>query len=160
MKVILVWPTAAPEVKVLLDEIQKSGHEILYWVGERPVADLCPRKAIFHDHYDAWDAKPAEALARDVFAPPSAALIESLHHLESLILTMMNKHYDRANVDERKHTYYTMLGYWSEVLRRLKPEAIVFNDVPHSLYSNVIFELARRQGIKTIMFEGTLVGGT
>ena len=159
MKVILVWPTGRPEVKVLLDEIEKAGHEIVYWVGEHPAAHLSPKGAIFHDHYDAWDAKPAEAYKKESFPPPNAELIESMYETESLILTMMNKHYDAAPVDERKHIYYTMLGYWTTVLDRLKPEVVVFNDIPHSLYSNVLGDLARKRGIRSVMFEGTLVAG-
>ena len=129
---MLIWPTGAPEVKVLLNEIERAGHVIVYWVGEHPAAHLCPPSAVFHDHYDAWDAKPAESW-REPVVPPSEQLISSMYETESLILTMMNKHYDSAPVDERKHIYYTMLAYWSAVLDRLQPEAIIFNDIPHSL---------------------------
>lgn len=160
MKILLIWPTPKPEVKLLLDEIESAGHEIVYWVGERPSSHLTPLGAIFHDHYDAWGGKPADEYRTEAFPPPSAKRIASLFELESLILTMMNKHYDAVTVDERKHIYYTMLGYWEAVLERLKPDAVVFNDVPHSLYSNIVFDLARERGIRTVMFEGTLVAGT
>ena len=158
MKVMLIWPTGAPEVKVLLNEIERAGHVIVYWVGEHPAAHLCPPSAVFHDHYDAWDAKLAESW-REPVVPPSEQLISSMYETESLILTMMNKRYDSAPVDERKHIYYTMLAYWSAVLDRLQPEAIIFNDIPHSLYSNVLWDLARKRGIRSVMFEGTLVAG-
>ncbi|MBI5456421.1 hypothetical protein HY969_01645 [Candidatus Kaiserbacteria bacterium] len=159
MKILLVWPTSLPEIKVLLDEIENAGHEIVYWVGEHSVSHLTPKGTVFHDHYDAWDAKPAEAYKDEVFFPPNAHDIASMYRLESEILTMMNKHYDGAPVDERKHVYYTMLSYWSAVLDRLKPDALVFNDVPHSLYSNVVWELAKVRGIRSVMFEGTLAAG-
>jgi len=41
----------------------------------------------------------------------SAELIASMSETESMILTMMNKHYDKAPVDDSKHIYYTMLSY-------------------------------------------------
>ena len=157
MKIMLIWPMPAPEVKILLDRIERAGHEIVYWVGEWPVSHLSPNGAVFHDHYDAWDARPAETFAQEAFPPPSAELIASMYETESLILTMMNKRYDKAPVDERKHIYYTMLGYWDAVLDRLKPEAIIFNDIPHSIYSNIIHDLAKRRGIPRISFEDTWV---
>src|SRR3990167_3414291 len=157
MKIMLIWPMPAPEVKILLDRIERAGHEIVYWVGEWPVSHLSPNGAVFHDHYDAWDARPAETFAQEAFPPPSAELIASMYETESLILTMMNKRYDKAPVDERKHTYYTMLGYWDAVLDRLKPDKIVFGLVPHSLYSNILYDLARERGIPTVCFEDSWV---
>ena len=62
MRILLVWPTPALEVKILIDTLVGAGHEIVYWVGENPVAHLTPPNCIFHDHYDAWDGKPAGAL--------------------------------------------------------------------------------------------------
>lgn len=157
MRILLMWPSGAPEMKILLEELQNAGHDIVYWVGEHPASHLAPPGCAFHDHYDAWDAKSAEAFSNEQIEPPSAAFIASHHELESIILSAMNKRYDRSPVDERKHVYYTMLGYWNFVLDRCKPEAVVFNDVPHSLYSNVIYELAKGRGVHTIVFEGTLV---
>ena len=158
MKLVLVWPGGEPEQKVLIEEFEKAGHEIVYWIGIEKCKHLTPSGAIFHDHFDAWDAKIPEGWNQKV-EPASAKLIESMYETESFILTMMNKRYDKAPVDERKHIYYTMLSYWSTVLDRLKPDAIVFNDIPHSLYSNVLWDLAKRRGVRSVMFEGTLVAG-
>ena len=157
MRIMLMWPASGPEMTILFEELKKAGHEVLYWVGEKEAAHLAPKGAVFHDHYDAWDAKPAEPFAQEAFPPPSAELIASMHKTESLILTMMNKRYDKAPVDERKHTYYTMLGYWDAVLDRLKPDKIVFGLVPHSLYSNILYDLARERGIPTVCFEDSWV---
>src|SRR3989338_4409048 len=156
MRILLIWPTPHEDVKIILDELQSAGHEIVYWVGEHPVAHLTPKGCIFHDHYDAWDAKPAQAYAKEAFPPPPAKLIASLYETESLMLTMMNKHYDKAPVDERKQIYYDMLGYWGEVLEKVKPDAVVFNDIPHSIYTNIIHDLARMRGIPTLSYEDTL----
>ncbi len=155
MRVLLMWPWPDERTKVVIDAIEAVGHEIVYWIGEHPVAHLNPASSIFHDHYDAWDGKPAEALAKEKYPPPSAALISSMYETESIIMTMMNKHYDKAPVDERKQIYYDMLGYWSMVLDKMKPEAIVFNDVPHSIYSNILHDLAVRRGIPSVCYEDT-----
>src|SRR3989344_5528511 len=156
MKILLVWPTPDPLIKMLLDEIELSGHEIVYWVGEWPTAHLTPAGAIFHDHYDAWAAQPAKVLAAQS-TPPDEGLIHEMVSTESAVLPMMNKRYDVASVDERKQVYYDMLGYWNSVIEKLKPDAVVFGTIPHSIYGYIIYELARKRGIPTLCSEPTWV---
>ncbi|MDO8521853.1 MAG: hypothetical protein Q7S08_01020 [bacterium] len=148
-----------PEIKILLDALEKEGHEIVYWVGEWPVAHLAPKGALFHDHNDAWDAKRSASLMDAQIPPADAALIGSMYETETLILTMMNKHYDAAPVDERKHIFYTMLSYWNYVLELVQPDAVLFNLVPHSIYSNIVYDMAKRRGIFTYCFEETWIAG-
>ncbi|MDO8562171.1 MAG: hypothetical protein Q7S05_05140, partial [bacterium] len=157
MKLFLIWPTQAPEVNVLLNELTNAGHEIAYWVGEYPVAHLNPRGCVFHDHYDAWDGKPAAALKDVAFAPVSADLASKCFAVESAALSMMDKRYDSAPVSERKHIYYAMLSYWNGVLDRYKPDAVVFANIPHSVYNYILYELARARGLRTPCFEETWV---
>ena len=159
MRTILIWPTQTEDVGIMIQKLADAGQKIVYFVGEEPVRHLTPSGAIFHDHYKAWDAEPAEALSDLAFDPPSAEVLHRMHALESLILTMMNKRYDKAVVDERKHVYYTMLGYWRAIFEKLKPEAVVFGILPHSLYSNIIYELAKERGLPVVCFEETWVAG-
>ncbi|MBI4093539.1 hypothetical protein HY417_01115 [Candidatus Kaiserbacteria bacterium] len=152
---MLMWPSSDPLTKILIDRLQAAGHEIVYWVGERPIEYLNPAGCIFHDHYDAWDASRAEAFRDADIAPADPILIESMYATESLLLSMMNKRYDEAPVDERKHVYYTMLSYWNHVLDTTKPDFILYALVPHSIYSNIVYDLARTRGIPTLCFEDT-----
>ena len=158
MKILLVWPVPDPEIRILMDELTNAGHEIVYWVGYHSVSHLTPKGAIFHDHYDAWDGKPADALKDTSFPPPSSELIERLYRTESVVLSMMDKRYDTAPVNERKHIYYSMLSYWSGVLDAVKPDAVVFAIVPHTVYNYILYELARLRGLPTPCFEDTYVG--
>ena len=158
MKILLVWPTPQPEIGVLIKELTNAGHEIVYWVGYHSVSHLTPKGAVFHGHYDAWDGKPAEALKDASFPPPSLELIERLYRTESVVLSMMDKRYDTASVNERKHIYYSMLSYWSGVLDTFKPDAVVFAIVPHTVYNYILYELARLRELPTPCFEDTYVG--
>ena len=158
MKILLVWPVPNPEISVLLKELTDAGHEIVYWVGYHSVSHLTPKGAIFHDHYDAWDGKPANALKGASFPPPSLELIERLYRTESIVLSMMDKHYDTAPVNERKHIYYSMLSYWTGVLDTVNPDAVVFAIVPHTVYNYILYELARLRELPTPCFEDTYVG--
>ena len=71
---------------------------------------------------------------------------------------MMNKRFDWMGVDERKHLYYQMLGYWGPILKKYKPDLIVFTAVPHAVYDYLVYELAQLWNIRTIMFDSTLLG--
>lgn len=142
---------------ILLQALVSDGHDIVYWIGERGGENMTPPGTIFHDHFAAWDAKPAEAFKGENIPPPSASLIRARYDTASLVLTVMNKHYDKAPVDERKHIYYTMLAYWNFVLEKCKPDCIVLNIIPHSIYSNILYDLAHARGIPTLCFEDAWV---
>ncbi|OGG79576.1 hypothetical protein A3A39_02435 [Candidatus Kaiserbacteria bacterium RIFCSPLOWO2_01_FULL_54_13] len=159
MKVFLIWADKKAEMRILFDAFARGGHEVLYWVGERGGEHHAPKNTVFHDHYDAWAGLPAEFFANERFDPASSVFIEKHYELESLVLTMMNKRYDRASVDERKQIYYNMLSYWSSVLEKLQPEAIVFTTIPHSIYDFILYTLAREKNLKMLMFEDTWVAG-
>ena len=69
---------------------------------------------------------------------------------------MMNKWYPEWGVSKRKQFYYELIQYWSGVLDTQKPDAIVFLEIPHEMYSFVLYALAKLRSIKTPMFENIL----
>src|SRR6185436_8343243 len=76
---------------------------------------------------------------------------------ESIILTMMNRLFDGMSVDERKHFYYKLLTYWLGVIKKYKPDVLVFPVEPHGPYDYLAYELAKLLSIKTICFNETRV---
>ena len=152
-----MWTDKNPETQLLFDVFKKEGHEVAYWIGLNGGEYMAPKGTIFHDHYDAWNALPAPALVNLRFSPPDARILSSMYKTESIILSMMNKRYDSKSVDERKQIYYDMLGYWNHVFDKIEPEAVIFFTIPHSIYSNIIYEIARMRGIKTLCSDPTWV---
>jgi len=138
----------------------KQKHEIVYWVGAHSREKISSQDfsgTIFHSHDDALKAIPAKEVGNFLFDPPSAELLEKLLGTESETLTMMSKTFENMSVNERKHLYYDYVRYWDGVVKKLKPDAIIFPNVPHSVYDFVIYGLAKFYGIKTIIFELTRV---
>lgn len=155
---MLMWADNAPEMQILINTLESEGHEIVYWVGMHGGEYMCPQGAIFHDHFDAWAAKPAQAWASLRIPAPSAPLIRSMVAAESVVLPMMNKRYDKAPVDERQQIYYDMLGYWDFAIKELKPDAIILGTIPHSIYTYVIHDLAKKYGVPTWCFDPIWIG--
>lgn len=157
MRLFLIWATEYSQIEPLVLRLREKGHQILYWLGAAGQEGKIPG-AIFHSRNDALETIPAAGVPWEEFPPVGRDLIERFYKTESLILTMMNKYFDKICVDERKHIYYTMLGYWHGVLCRYKPEVIIFPVYPHSVYNYIIYELAKALGIKTIMFDDCWFG--
>ncbi|PIQ69021.1 MAG: hypothetical protein COV91_00845 [Candidatus Taylorbacteria bacterium CG11_big_fil_rev_8_21_14_0_20_46_11] len=160
MKLFLFqWPIVNDAYIDALGDIETSGHELLYFVYSGDSSKVRKRlpRAIFHEHEYALDGEPADGKS-EFLTPPSASLIHDMAGVELTVLSMMNKHLDHMTIDERKQVYYQMLGYWDRILEQYRPDALVFSAVPHSVYDYLTYELARRRGMRTIMFDNTVIG--
>ncbi len=143
-------------------ELQKR-HEIVYWCGislDTEVDSTQFPRTVFHDFFDALAGKPATGVDISNFQPPGEDLIKEFQETELTVLTMMNKKYQKVLLEERKHLYYRLLGYWYGVLLALKPDAIIYDFTPHSVYDFVVYDIAKKMGIKTIIFQPVLLSNT
>lgn len=157
MRIFLIGIDDSDKENNLCAELKKQGHEVVYRTVFSNEMKNKPSDCIFHDHYnEAYMGVPAKDVDISSFPPPGKDLIEKLYKTESLILTMMNKRFKMC-VDERRHFYYNMLQYWHGVIKKYKPEIIIFSIIPHTVYNYLIYELARLLDIKTIMFNDTWV---
>jgi len=162
-KIFLIDFSSGILVKVA-KELEKKGAKILYWVGgKRNFNQIAQNKkdfsaTIFHNNLDAVQGIPAFDLRDEKFDPPSKELISEMLECESLTLTMMTRldFTGQMSFLKKKHLYYKYLQYWNGVLKKLNPEMIIFRSIPHSSYNFVLYCLAKKQGIKTIMFDSTV----
>lgn len=146
-------------------KLKKEGAEILYWTGRKRNFEEIAKdkeyfsKTIFHNNLDAVRGIPAQNLQNEKFNPPGNDLINEMLECESLVLTMMTRLDFRGQVPflKKKHLYYKYLQYWKGVIERLKPEAIIFRSTPHGSYNFVLYCLAKKYGILTIMFDSTVL---
>lgn len=143
----------------VVKNLKKDGHEIVYWTSFLNEID---RKdflgTIFHEHFSALEGIPAPDLANEEFDPPSEELLHSLLEAESTVMTMMNKHFEKKTVTERKYLYLQYIRYWNGVIDKYRPEAIIFPTIPHAVYDYLIYSLAKVKKIKTVLMEQIWVG--
>jgi len=149
-----------------LKKLQQHGVEIAYWdAGKGTFEKLTnDRKnfphTIFHNTADAVEGICPLEIDVASFPPVGLDLANTLLKCESQALVMFNA-VDLTNVPlpKKKHTYYHYVRYWHGVLKSLKPDAILFGDIPHSTYQYVAYCLAKFLGIKTIMFRNIQIPG-
>lgn len=161
MNIFLSWARKPqdPDLSVLLSELEKNSHKVIYWVGSESTEKSIPKGTLFHSYADALAAKSAPGIDASEFPPPGDNIIRKLYRVESIVLTMMNLVLDGCCVDERRNLYYQMLRYWLGILKRCKPDAVIFPNMPHFIYDYLIYELAHLFGIKTILFDDTRFPG-
>lgn len=131
-------------------------HNISYWVRMEHVFSIDKTefpKTIFHNYRDALDGKPAHGVGDSIFEPLSEELLIKFAETEAEILTMMEKKFELWGVNQRRDFYFDLMRYWRGIFEKLKPDLIIFSDVPHEVYSFVVYALAKHYGVKTIMFE-------
>jgi len=157
---LLGWDhTREDHIEVAI-ELQNRSHEIIYWstTSENSKIDrLKFPNTILHSHFNASQGIAPPNIDISKFIPISKELIERFQKTESLVLSMMNKRFDWMCTDERKNLYFKILEYWNGILKKYNPDLIIFSAIPHTVYDYIVYELAKDIGIKTIMFDSTLI---
>lgn len=154
------WNHKSEDHIAIASQLQKKSHEIIYWAtgsDNMEVDRLKFPSTIFHNIIKASWGIPAHGVEASEFLPLDKDLIEKMCNVESIVLTMMNKRFDWMCTDERKHLYYNLLQYWTGILNKYKPDVIIFINIPHTIYDYIVYELAKRTNIKTVLFDNILI---
>lgn len=160
MRLFLInWAIECPELVEVALELQNRGHEILYWVRSDDYVkvdrNLFPR-TIFHELNDANAGIPPFQLKTNNFEPLGEKIIRQLSDRELVFLSLMDKNYISWSTHQKKQFYYDLLKYWCGAINLFKPEAIIFNTLPHNPYTFAVYVLAKLFKIKTIFFDEIL----
>lgn len=140
-------------------ELQKR-HTIQYWT-RNDVHFLMDENefpgTLFHLYRDALQGIPARNIDAASFEPWSREDIAAYSETESEFMTMADKWYPDWPVNQRKDLYYDMLRYWGGVLDKFKPDCIIMLGVPHEMFTFVLYRIAKRRGIRTIILDNTVL---
>lgn len=104
----------------------------------------------YNDFISNLNTNSKESLSKD--------LILDNQELENLYLTISDRlcFYPKSVVS-RKQRYYDLLLFWSTFLKKNKITTIIFPRVPHLGYGNILYYLAKKQGIRVYIFRETLL---
>src|SRR3989344_8966808 len=147
------------------DELKKRDIDIIYWIGgKKPFNEFSKDKikypaTIFHPLHDVVLGISAPGVDTTSFPPVGKGLVDSLLGCEAKALSMMNLFDTESTVPliQKKHTYYTALKYWQGIFKATKPDAIFFDDIPHKPHNTIMYHLAKKEGIRTLMFKRTQI---
>lgn len=154
--------------EMLIDVIRRLNQsvEITYWGGSKKYFDSITQdpkdfpNTIFHNTYEAVRGIGAKEIDQSKFEPLNKQLIDKMLFCESQTLIMMNAiDFDHAHLSKKKHLYYEYLRYWYGVLTTMKPDVILFGDIPHVPFQFVIYHLAKLLDIKIVMYRVIQVSG-
>lgn len=112
-----------------------------------------------HDYYDAIKGKLPEFIKESELVAIDATLLKSLSYQESVAINMMNRNmlYEPISYQERFRLYIRLVRFYCTLLEKLKPDFIVFEDCPHQACDYILYHLARRKSVRTILFEESVL---
>jgi hypothetical protein len=144
-------------VDVLVELSSRYGWEIVYCVSEGTETQFRRHfpNAVYHDTVDARYGRPPQEL-RDM--PPGSLdqpTFEALGAIQLLALKQMYRQELLGGfaLHDRMILLNRLAGYWSAVLDRFQPDVLINPNPPHIVYDYIAHALARRRGIRTVMFE-------
>lgn len=156
MSKLIFLECSAPHWIEVATNLKHQGHDVHYWTAwvhaEASIRSSFP-DCVFHDTIDAKRGiEPSEyAFAEGEFD----SVCQSVWMEEAQVVFDMMNRFDYArdmnNVD-RSGLFLRLLVYWRKILDS-GIDLLVFPAPPHVVYDYVALCLARRLGVKTIMFE-------
>jgi hypothetical protein len=104
------------------------------------------------------DARFGHPAAEFVGASPGVvdqSTAEALGYVEVMALRQMDRLelLGGFSLRERLYHYRRLVAYWSAVFDRLQPDVLLMITAPHVVYDYVAYAIARRRGIRTVLFE-------
>jgi hypothetical protein len=137
-------------------ELAKTYH-IRYWVRQR--GNLPPSKVEFPDVISQTSKEALRALVpaeidASAIEPAGGEVFEALRECEAVVYSMMDRFdFENTPFRKRRQVYFELVNYWNSIFSMMKPDAIAFDAVPHSVYDYVIYSLARYLDIKTVIID-------
>jgi hypothetical protein len=113
---------------------------------------------VFHSVWDAMLGRPPASLNEEarLSVPPDASLLERLLPYESMTLQMLERlNYRNMRIQDLRRFYLKYISYWRGVIEVMRPDAVVFQSVPHMGYDYVFYALCQIFGIRTLIVERT-----
>jgi len=135
----------------------------VYWVADNKYFPQIKKEfpgAFVHDRFSAMRGIGIEKEMNINVEHPDTEAIKVYSEYERIVMQMMDSFEVVAPFvyEERLLVYHRMLGYWLSVTNALKPDVVIFPRVPSNIYNYVLYNICKKNRIKTIMFEDVPFG--
>jgi len=148
--------------------LQDKGVEVIYMSGSKiDFRRLVNERSndfsntIFHQAEDILRVIPPRGIDISSFPPPSESIIKKLSKYESQILSLIEREtYLNLSYQEKKHLHYSYLRFWYGMIKKYKPDAVLFSMIPHSGVGFMLHVLVQEvfRDVQSIMLYPILTG--
>ena len=158
----VIYTSYQPYTLELAKQLHKDlGWEPVFWNVidgfEQHVKEVFP-KVLTHNYSDAIKGKPTVNFVEDELESIDSKILDSLSKTESIALNMMNRNYlDHSfEYQERLRLFHRQVRFYFTLIKKLKPDCLILEDTPHETCDYVLYILAQKMGVKTILCEGNI----
>ena len=148
-----VWKKLTTEMNVnvsclstsdkLVDEAGKAFPEAILLISEMSKRGIYPEK---------YAEQKFPALDAELLDTYSYNMLHALQMMDCIDL------YNYVGFAERFNLFKRHLKYWLGMIESLKPDFVFFPTAPHEVYDYVLYQICKKNRIKTLFFEHTSVG--
>lgn len=136
---------------------QEHGWEPVYWLvyprSREKIESLFP-EVLIHDHTQAIKGIPHPSFAHGVIGAVDMEFLQS-HASEVMQAAYMLERNDSTARDmdlkSRLEFVYGLIAYWSCVLASVRPDVVVFSEMPHQATDYILYQMTRNLGIHILM---------
>ncbi|OGF27348.1 hypothetical protein A2477_03865 [Candidatus Falkowbacteria bacterium RIFOXYC2_FULL_47_12] len=159
-KKIFIIGFSTPILRDVALQLQTAGIDIVYWQGYRDYFKSIMQdkehfpKTIFHYANDAIRNIPPVQIDTSSFDPVGQEMLVRLQpYYSNAFLLISRIDYTGWSLVRKRNLYYQYISFWQGMLKKFRPDAIIFPDVPHSGNNYVLYALAKILHIHVIIME-------
>ncbi len=161
----VIYTSAQPYmVQVAIKMQDRYGWKAIYWHTTNEIENTVKNhfpEIIIHDYIQSIKGirpKGVEHIPEGIL---DESILNEFAIYESIALNMMERN-DSTNsfsYQERLSLYHHLLAYWMGICEYTKPDIILFEEEPHQATEYILYVVALRMHIKTILFIRTNILG-
>ncbi len=157
----IIYKSYQPYALEYAKHMQKDfGWEPVYWSlidGFENDVKNCFPNTYLNNYHDEIKGKLPLFITEDELASIDSAFLKSMAYQESIALNMMSRNclLIPFSYQDRFRLYIRLVRFYCTLLDKLRPDIIIFEDSPHEACDYILYHIAQKKGINTILFEAS-----
>ena len=133
----------------------------VYWITNFHNSEIVEKSfpdCISHNLFDAIKGIEPQNFNIKINGEIDEPFLKEISVIESMCMNMFNRNDvgNNMNHDERMKMYHYYIKYWKSAIDYLKPDIIIFNEEPHTVFQLITYHLCKIKNIPIIMSTGTI----
>lgn len=159
MRIMLMgWANYLPELVGVADKLKADGHQIVFWERSQRAIEIDKSRfpdTIFRDHVYGGRNGVEEYKKNTDFEPLGDDVASNFSDTEVIVLSTLERYYPKKTIQEKRQIYYDLLRYWHGLIKKIKPDVAIFEEVAHHPDTCIAYAVLKYFGIKTVIINFT-----